>query len=88
MFTDAHSLVYKIETVDVYEDFYKNKNLFDFSDYPEDSKIFHPVNEEVIGKMKEKVKEKIIIEFVGLMSKMYSLVVANNEEIKKSKRNQ
>ena len=25
---------------DVYEDFYENKNLFDFNDHPEDSKLF------------------------------------------------
>ena len=34
LFTDTDSLVYEIKTEDVYEDFYKGKNLFDFSDYP------------------------------------------------------
>ena len=37
LFTDTDSLVYETKTDDVYEDFYENKNLFDFSDYPEDS---------------------------------------------------
>ena len=32
LFTDTESLVYEIKTKDVYEDFYENKNLFDFSD--------------------------------------------------------
>ena len=59
--------------------------MFDFSDYLEDSKFFDPVNKNVIGKMKDKVKGKIISELVGLKSKMYSLVIANNEEIKKEK---
>ena len=59
--------------------------MFDFSDYLEDSKLFDPVNKNVIGKMKDKVKGKIISELVGLKSKMYSLVIANNEEIKKEK---
>ena len=36
----------KLKTHDVCKDFYKNKNLFDFSDYPEDSKFFEPVNKE------------------------------------------
>ena len=31
------------------------------------------------------VKGKIISEFVGLKSKMYSLVIADNEKIKKAK---
>ena len=36
LFTDTDSLVYEIKTEDVYEDFYRDKNLFDFSDYPLD----------------------------------------------------
>ena len=43
MFTDTDSLVYEIE-INVYEDFYENKNLFDFSDYPQNSKFLDPVN--------------------------------------------
>ena len=34
VFTDTENLLNEIETDDVYEDFYENKNLFDFSDYP------------------------------------------------------
>ena len=65
LFTDTDSLVYEIKTDNAYEDFYENKNLFDFSDYPRDSKLFDPVNEKVIGKMKEEFKGEIISEFVG-----------------------
>ena len=35
--------------------------------------------------MKHEVKGKTISEFVGLKSKMYSLVFVNNEEIKKAR---
>ena len=66
LITDTDSLVYGTETDDIYEDFYKNKNLLDFSDYLEDSKYFDPGNKSVIGKMKDNVKGKIICEFVGL----------------------
>ena len=52
LFTDTDSLVYEIITEDVYEDFYQDKNLFDFSDYPLDSKFFDPANKKAIGKMK------------------------------------
>ena len=45
--------------------------MFDFSDYPKDSKIFDPVNEKVIGKMKDEIVGKIISEFVGLKPKIY-----------------
>ena len=70
MFADADSLVYETETEDVYEDFYKDKDLFDFSDYPQDSKFFDSVNKQVVGKMKDKSKGKIISAFVALNSKM------------------
>ena len=46
LFTDTDSLVYEVETNDVYEGFYKNKNLFDFSDYLENSKLFDPINKK------------------------------------------
>ena len=85
MFTDTDSLVYEIKTDDAYEDFYENKNLFDFSDYPRDSKLFDPFNEKVIGKMKEEFKGEINSEFVGWSSKMYSFVSVDGKENKKAK---
>ena len=72
MFTDTDSLVYELERHNVYEDFYVNNNLFDFSDYPEDSKFFDPVNKKVIGKVKDEVKRKKIGEFSGWNSKILS----------------
>ena len=47
--------------------------MFDFSDYPDDSNFFDPINKKVIGKMKDQYEGKIIGEFVGLKSKMYSM---------------
>ena len=47
------SLNYEIKSENVYEDFYKDKHLFDLSNYPKDSKFFDTVNEKVIGKMKD-----------------------------------
>ena len=84
LFTDRDSLVYEIKTEDVYEDFYLDKDLFDYSDYPLHSKFFDPVNKKVIGKMKE-FKGVIISEFVRLKSQMYSLISVNNEEVTKAK---
>ena len=84
LFADTDSSVYEIKTDDVYKDFYKSQTSFDFSDILEDSKFFDPVNKKVISKMKDEVKGKII-DFLGLESKMYSLAIANNEEIKKEK---
>lgn len=53
LFTDTDSLCYEIETNDVYKDFWKHKNRFDFSDYPEESPYHDKTNKKVIGKMKD-----------------------------------
>ena len=63
----------------------KNKNLFDYSDYPLNSKLFDHVNKKVIGKMKDEFKGRINSEFVGLNSKMYSLISVDNEKVTKAK---
>ena len=83
LFTDTDSLVYEIKTEDIYEDFYRDKNLFDFSYYSLNSKFFDPVNKKVIGKMKDEFKGKIINE---LKSKVYSLISVDDEEVRKAKR--
>ena len=66
LFTDTDSLVYEIKTKDVYEDLYKDKNLFDFSDYALNSKFYDPVNKKVIDKMKDEFKGNVIHEFIEL----------------------
>ena len=46
--------------------------MFDFSNYPKDSKFFNETNKKVIGKMKDEFGGVIEDEFVGLNSKTYS----------------
>ena len=59
--------------------------MFDFSDYPQDSKFFDLDDKSVFGKIRDKSKGKIIREFLGLRSKMYSLIAVDSREIKKEK---
>ena len=73
LFTDTGSLTYKKKSKNVYEEFFKWKDLFDFGNYSKDSKFFNETNKKVIGKMKDEFGGVIIIEFVGLKSKMYSI---------------
>ena len=60
LFTDTDSLTYEMKSEDVYEEFFKHKHVFDFSNYPKDSKFFDQTNKKVIGKMKEESEGKII----------------------------
>ena len=48
-------------------------------------RFFDHVNKKGIGKMKDEFKGKITIKFVGLKSKMCSLVNVDGEENKKAK---
>ena len=85
LFTDTDSLTYEIETTDVYKDFWNDKNKFDSSDYPKDSKFYDEKNKKVIGKFKDEGAGLVIKEFIGLRSKMYSHNKDNNQHSKKAK---
>ena len=52
LFTDTDSLIYEIKSENNYEDFYKQKDLFDYINYSKDSKFFDESNNKVIGKIK------------------------------------
>ena len=52
---------------------FKWKDLFGFSKYPKDSKFFDETNKRAIGKMKDEFGGVIVIEFVGLKSKIHSI---------------
>ena len=85
LFTDTDSLTYEIEAKDVYKDFFKDKDKFDNSDYPEYSPFFYKTNKKVIGKFKDESAGIPITEFVGLRSKMYSYMKDNQKGEKKAK---
>ena len=80
LFTDTDSLCYHIQTDDVYEDLYHDRELFDSSDYEKSSKFFFKENDKVLGKFKDEAKGLPIIEFVGLKSKMYSYKTAKKPQ--------
>ena len=79
LFTDTDSLTYEIEADDVYQDFWKDKHLFDNSDYPNDSPFFDSTNKKVIGKFKDEKAGTPIVGFVGLKPKMYSCITDDEE---------
>ena len=85
LFTDTDRLTYKIKSENVYEDFFRWKELFDFSNYSKDSKFFDNGNKKVIGKMKDEYGGVIIDQFIGLKSKMYSIKKIDGSESKTAK---
>ena len=79
-FTDTDSLTYEIKSKDVYEEFFKHKHFFHLCNYPKYSKFFDETNKKVICKMKDKSEGKMIDEFVGIKSKMYSMKNIDGKE--------
>jgi hypothetical protein len=85
LMTDTDSFIYWIKTEDLYLDMAEDGNRFDFSNYPKTHPLYSKVNQKALGKMKDETAGAPIREFVGLRSKMYSLVTFDNDEKKTAK---
>ena len=70
LLTDRDSLMYEIKAKDVYEDFSKDKIMFDFSNYSAGSKYYNDSNKLVFDEIKDETGGVAIKEFVGLKPKM------------------
>ena len=81
IYTDTDSLIIQVETDDIYKDMFEDKNLYDFSEYPKDHHNYDTTNKKVLGTFKDEMKSKIITEFIGLKSKMYSFNYINKDNI-------
>ena len=82
LFTDTDSLCYQIYGKKSHKKMYRYKELIDLSNLPLSSEYYCSDNKNVLGKMKDEYGGKSILKFVGLTSKMYSLLdESNNEKI-------
>ena len=89
LFTDTFSLIYEVKTEEFYEDFSKDKGMFDFSYYSAKSKHYDDSNKLVASKIKDETSGVAIEEFVWLnrkwMLKFHSIIVDDSSEHKKAK---
>ena len=86
LFIGIDILTYKIQTNDVYEDFYKDKGRFDFSEYSENSKFYVKVNKKVISTIKDETKCFSSAELVELKCKMCLFIKKMIKEAKTLKK--
>jgi hypothetical protein len=87
LMTDTDSLLYKVETEDIYKDMYEMKEHFDMSAYNKDNKYYDAENEKVLGKFKDETAkgDKVIKEFVAIRPKCYAFNTNDLKETKKLK---
>ena len=85
MYGDTDSFTYSIQTSSLVERLSAHKEHFDFSEYPEDHRLYSLTNKKVLGKMKDEVKGEMMTEFCALKAKLYSFVIADNHQFKKAK---
>jgi hypothetical protein len=84
LFSDTDSLCYHVFTDDIYRDMLEYRQLLDTSAYPRDHSLYSGENMKVIGKMKDECNGKPPLEFVGLRSKMYSLLTYDKSMLKRT----
>ena len=86
LLSDTDSFCYYIKTKkDFYKTIKEDLDWFDFSNYNKEHENYNTDNHLVPGKMKDEMGGKIIDEFVGLRSKMYSVTVQNQQDKKAAK---
>ena len=95
MYMDTDSLIYDIETNDVYNDLNEMKSYFDLSTYDKNFICYNDENKGKLGTLKDeynqfisingKMNINLIKEFICLKSKCYSLKLLNDKETKKCK---
>jgi hypothetical protein len=96
-YTDTDSLLYEVQTDNIYTDMLEESHLYDFSDFPKSQGdypdgiplCYNPTNKKVIGKFKDETidgtKFRMISEFVGLRPKMYSVKFSDHHQKNKAK---
>ena len=85
LFTATDSLMHEIKSEDFYEDFSKDNNIFDFSNYSTKSKLYDDSNKLFVRKVKGETDGVPTKECVGLKPKIYSFLVDDSRKHKKAK---
>ena len=74
LFTDTGIVTYETKSEDVYEDLFKHKYLFDFTNFSKNSDFYDSPNKMVVDQTKIVYKEVPVNNFIGLKSNMCSLL--------------
>ena len=84
LYSDTDSLIYEIESEDLYADLKQNEQVhpeFDFSSYKEDNQLYSKHHKLETLKFKDEVGGKILHSIVALKSKLYSIARGDQQKI-------
>jgi hypothetical protein len=73
-YMDTDSFIYSITCVDIYDKIKKNLHLFDTSNYPKSHPCYSEERKKQIGYMKDEYGGIPLRKFIGLRSKLYSVM--------------
>lgn len=86
LYTDTDPFIIQVQTDCFYTDMKNNIGLYDTSDYPVNNIYGLPlIHKKVPGLFKDELNSEIMTDFVGLRSKMYSVLSEGIEKMKKAK---
>ena len=86
LFSDTDSFLFEIKTYDVYKDLEKIQHFLDTSNYSLDHPLYSLANKSKLGCFKDEYPgDKLPIEFIGLKTKMYSILSLDLSEKKTAK---
>ena len=57
------------------------KNELDCSNYNKTHILYNELNKKCVGKFKDELANNLLIEFVGIRAKMYSMLFEHEEEM-------
>lgn len=76
------SFVLELRTMDKIEDLKSIASSLDTSNYPHDHPLHSTTNEKVLGKFKDELSSKKMLEIVALKSKCYAIKYMDDGEVK------
>ncbi|XP_054275402.1 uncharacterized protein LOC128994697 [Macrosteles quadrilineatus] len=87
IYMDTDSLIFEVITPDLYDSFVPIIDHLDTSGFPKDNPAYRPNNAKVLGKFKDELNGVYIQEFLGVRTKVYTIVKEDDmfDPIKKCK---
>lgn len=82
VYMDTDSFVLELRTMDKIEDLKSIASSLDTSNYPHDHPLHSTTNEKVLGKFKDELSSKKMLEIVALKSKCYAIKYMDDGEVK------